>query len=179
MERGDDRAAVEPEAVDGGGELVETRRQLQVDVEPDARCLVDEERECLLERRQLGCHLAELGERALAHRAVGGPVAHLVEPVGVGQDERSAWKVEDVELDEVDAVCDRLAEGAERVLRSEVRGSAMTDPEHRAVAAVEIDHAGPLPALRDHHHASGARARACATVIAAARRETSCQNRSG
>ena len=179
MERGDDRPAVEPEAAEGGGELVQARRQLQVDVEPDLLRLVDEERERLLERRQLGRELAELVEGARTHGALGRAVAHLVEPVRVGQDERPARKIEDVELDEVDTVRDRLAKGAERVLRGEVRGSAMTDPEHRAVAAAEIDHAVPRPALRAHHQARGARTRAWATVIAAARRETSCQNRSG
>ena len=50
----------------------------------------------------------------------------------MGEDERSARKVEHVELDQVDAVLDRGAKGAERVLGREMGRAAMTDPEHGA-----------------------------------------------
>ena len=148
-------------------------------MEPELRRLVDEERKRLVERRQLGRDLAQLGERALAHRAGRGAVAHLVEPVGVGEHERPARKVEDVELDQVDALRDRRPERAQGVLRRERGGAAVGDAQHRAVAALEVDHPSPRRAARCHHQASGTSTSACATAIPAASRETSCQNCSG
>ena len=63
MDAADDGAGLEPVAHDRRGELVEPRPQLEIDVQSDLRCLVDEERERLVERRQLGSDLAELLER--------------------------------------------------------------------------------------------------------------------
>ena len=179
MERRDDGTALEPEAAERVGELVEARRQLEVDVEPDVRRLVDEELERLLERRQLGRDGAQLGQRPLPHGPVGCAVADLVEVVGVREHERPAREVENVELDEVDAVRDGFAKRVERVLRREMRRAAMPDPEHGAVSAPEVDHAALRRAARSHHQATSARTTAWATVIAAASWETSSQNRSG
>ena len=64
MERGDDGPPLDTEPAQCGGELVEAGRQLEVDVEPDSRCLVREERKRVVERRQLRRHLAQLIERA-------------------------------------------------------------------------------------------------------------------
>ena len=108
----DDRPLLEPEPAERGRQLVQARGQLQVDVETDVRGLVHEERERLLEGRKLGRDLAQLGERALAHGAVGGATAHLVEPIRVREHERPARQVEHVELDEVDALRDCCAKRA-------------------------------------------------------------------
>ncbi len=144
MVRGDDRPPLEPEPPQLGRELVEARLELQIDVEADVGRLVGEERERVVERRQLRRELAELGERPRADRARGAPVAHLVEVVGVRQHERAAREVEDVELDEVDALLDGRPEGAERVLGREVRRAAVADPQDgRAVPAAQVDHAAP------------------------------------
>jgi hypothetical protein len=53
--------------------------------------------------------------------------------------ERAAGEVEDVELDEVDAVGDGRPEGAQRVLRLDGSGAAMTDPKRPPVSAGELD----------------------------------------
>ena len=129
-----------------GRELVEPRRELQVDVQADARRLVREERERLVERRQLGRDLAELLEGARPDGAGGDAVAHLVEVIGVRDDERPARQVEDVELDEVDAELDGGAERAQRVLGLDERRAAMADPEDASVPALELDHAALLRA---------------------------------
>ncbi len=179
VERGDDRAPLEPVPVQAGRELVEPGRELQIDVKADARRLVREERECLVQRRQLGCDLTELPEGARPDGAAGDAVAHLVEVIGVRDDERPARQVEDVELDEVDAELDGSAERAQRVLRLDECSAAMADPEDASVPALELDHRALLRARRSHHHASGASRSACPTVRAAAVVETSSQNRSG
>ncbi len=93
--------------------------------------------------------------------------------------ERPARQVEHVELDEIDAVCDRFAERAEGVLGREVGRPSMTDAQHAAVARAEVDHGDRRRAARRHHQASGARTIAWPTAIAAASRDTSSQNRSG
>ena len=65
MERGDDRPPLDPEPPQRVGELVEARLELEVDVEADVGRLVGEERERLVERRQLRRDLPQLGERPL------------------------------------------------------------------------------------------------------------------
>ena len=100
--------------------------------------------------------------------------------IGMRQDERPARQVEHVELDEVDAVPDRGAKRAKRVLWREPSRAAMTDAEDRlAWLPPELDHAILRWAARRHHQASAARSSAWLTVSAAAIRETSTQNRSG
>ena len=93
--------------------------------------------------------------------------------------ERPVRQVEHVELDEVDALRDCCAKRAERVLGPEGRRAAVTDPQHLPVAPLQVDHASRRRAERSHHHESGTRTIACPTAMAAASRETSCQNRSG
>ena len=98
----DDRTSHEAVPGERGGELVEARPQLEVDVQPDPRRLVDEEGERLVERGQLGRDLAQLLERVVAYPSRRDAVADLVQVVRVGDDERSAGQVEHVELDQVD-----------------------------------------------------------------------------
>ena len=180
MVRRDDRPLVEVEPPERGRELVEACLELQVDVQADRRRLLGEERECLVERRELGRDLAQLVEPQRAHRAGLATVAHLVEVVGVSQDEGAAWEVEHVELDEVDPVLDGGTERGDRVLRRDVGRAAMPDPEHRrAVRSPELDHAAPRRTDLSHHQASGTSTSAWPTVITAARTETSSQKRSG
>ena len=179
MERGDDSASLEPEALQRGRELVEPGGELQVDVQADAPRLVREERERLVEGGQLGSDLAELLEGSRPDRAAGNAVAHFVEVVGVRDDERPARQVEDVELHEIDAELDGGAERAQRVLGLDERRTAVADPEHTPVVALELDHRAPLRATRSHHHARGASSSACPTVRTAAMVETSCHSCSG
>ena len=73
MERRHHRPPLEPEPPQRVGELVEAGRQLQVDVEPDVGRLVDEERERLVERRQLGRDLAQLVEASALTEPVAAP----------------------------------------------------------------------------------------------------------
>ena len=163
-------------AHDRSGELVEALPQLEVDVQSDAGRLVDEERERVVERRQLGSDLAQLLERERAHPARRGTVTHLLEAVGVREHERPPLEVENVELDQVDAHLDGRPERAKGVLGSERRRAAMTDAQDAAGRAVQIDHDAP-PALgtgrtrrirRIHHQAARPTTMACATTIAAA-----------
>ena len=109
-------------------------------MQPDVGRLVDEERERLVERRQLGGDLPQPLERAVAHPSRGGAVTDLVEVVRVGEDERAPAEVEHVELDQVDPCRDRSAERAQRVLRRERRGAAVPDPEHAVLRAAQLDH---------------------------------------
>ena len=109
-------------------------------MQSDAGRLVDEERERVVERRQLGSDLAELLERERAHPARRGTVTHLLEAVGVREHERPPLEVEDVELDQVDAHLDGRPERAKGVLGSERRRAAMTDAQHAAGRAVQVDH---------------------------------------
>ena len=98
----------------------------------------------------------------------------------MGQDEGAALQVEHVELDEVDPVRDGGPKGVDGVLGRDVRRASMPDPKHASpVPSAQLDHAALLFADRSHHHASGARTIAWTTVIVAASRETSSQNRSG
>ena len=120
MNAADDSAGFEPVAHDRGCELVEAPAQLEVDVESDRRCLVDEVRERLVERRQLGRDLAQLLERTRAHPAARGTVAHLLELVRVREHERPLLEVEDVELDQVNAHLDGRAERGQGVLGARV-----------------------------------------------------------
>ena len=178
--RGDDRPPLEPEPPQLGRELVEARLELQIDVEADVGRLVGEERERIGQRRELRCELVELGERPRAHGARRAPVGHLVEVVGVRQDERAERQIEDVELDEVDALLDGRPEGPDRVLGLEVRRPAVADPQDgRAVLATQLDHAPLRFATPSHHQASAPRRSACATVNPAASVDTSSQKRSG
>ena len=186
MHAADDRASFEPVAHDRRGELVEARPQLEVDVQPDVRSLVDEERERLVERRQLRSDLAQLLERERAHPASRGAVAHLVEVIGVREHERPARQVENVELDQVDAHLDRRAERAQRVLGSEGRRAAVTDAQHGTGRACRSITMRP-PSIADDGPDSGGSTTpaarpttiACATTIAAASFAVSCQNASG
>ena len=180
VERGHHGPLLDPESPKRVCELVEAPLELQVDVQADRRRLLGEERQRLVERRQVGRDLPQLGERPLPHRARRPAVAHLVEVVGVGQDEGAASQVEHVELDEIDAVRDGGSKGVDGVLGRDVRRASMTDPEHASpVSSPQLDHAALLFADRSHHHASGARTIAWTTVIVAASWETSSQNRSG
>lgn len=98
----------------------------------------------------------------------------------MGEDERPPREVENVELDEVDAVLEGRPERAQRVLRRKARRTPMSDPEDVAVAPVEVDHrATPLRVARSHHQARTASSTAWATAMPAASRETSTQNCSG
>ena len=120
-----------------------------------------------------------------AHPAARGAVAHLLEVVGVREHERPALEVEDVELDQVDAHLDGRPERAKGVLGSERRRAAMTDAEHAAGRAVQVDHDATAGAgltgrvRRTHHQAARPTTTAWATTIAAASFAVSCQNVSG
>ena len=115
----------------------------------------------------------------LADGAGRGPVAHLVEVVGVRDDERAARQVEDVELDQVDTVVDGGPERAD--VFSGAMSAAPRCPIRRtlAVDALERDHPALRPARRHHHQASAARTTAWPTVRTAAIVETSRQSCSG
>ena len=75
-----------------------------------------------------GSDLPQLLQRERAHPASRGPVAHLLQVIGVRQHERPARQVENVELDHVDAHLDRRPESVQRVLGSEGCRAAVTDP---------------------------------------------------
>ena len=119
-------------------------------------------------------------------RPARGTVAHLLEVIGVREHERPALEVENVELDQVDAHLDRRPERAKRVLGSERRRAAMTDAQHAAGRAVQVDHDAAAGAgltadgiRRTHHQAARPTTTAWATTIAAASFAVSCQNVSG
>jgi hypothetical protein len=109
--RADDRARREPVPGERVGDLVQPRRQLQIDVEADVA--LGQERETLVERRVLR---HELGRRVRDHQ-------------------RSAAGVDDVELDRVDAVHEGGFERAQCVGRREQGRPAVPDADQRPVAA--------------------------------------------
>ena len=109
VERADNRATRDAVALERGRNLVEPRRQLQVDVDDDVAPREVVQR--VVERVRVG---AELGE-------------------GVTEHEWARPRVEDVELDRVDAVLDRDLERAERVLGRKPGGAAVPDPDQLPV----------------------------------------------
>jgi hypothetical protein len=152
------------------------------------RRLLDEERERLVERRQVGRDLSERLQREATDAARRGAVADLVEVVRVGEDERAAPEVEDVELDHVDAGLDRGAKRRQGVLRRERGRASMADPKHAAERTVELDHAGlpgttldegPFRSRRSHQPEPAATRIAWATTIAEVSLDVSCQNSCG
>ena len=108
------------------GDLVEARRQLQVDV--DADVVPGQEVEGVVERRQLRGDLPQLREGALADAARGCAMADLGKVVRVREHERPVREVEHVELDRVDTACERGLERAQRVLGRDRRRAAVADP---------------------------------------------------
>ncbi len=120
-------------------ELVQARRQLEVDVQADAGRLLGEEGDRLVECRQLRSDLTELVQREVLHASARGAVAHLVEPIRVGYDERPSCERDDVELDEVDAEAHREPERAQRVLRRRFGGPAVPDDQRALATPAELD----------------------------------------
>ena len=179
MDAADDGPRLAPVPRDGGTALVEPCAQLEIDMQADARRLLDEERERLVERRQLRSHLTECRERHAAHVPGRGTVTHLVEMIGVSEHEWATTKVEHVELDQVDPHLDRRPERADRVLGGERGGTAVPDAEHpTAGRTAELDHEalrGSGPILRSHHQAASPTTIAWTTTIAAASFAVSCQ----
>src|SRR6266516_1681135 len=128
--------AVPPNRVD---ELPLVPERLHVELEADVA--PGDEFERLLERRQLGRDLPQLGQRALAHAAGRRAVADLHEVVRVREDERPIGEIEDVDLDEVDAVVDRGLERAERVLGRERGRAPVADLDDRPLASKQVHQA--------------------------------------
>ena len=181
MKAADDRPFLQPVTPDRGRELIEPGRQLQVDVEPDLGRLVDEERERVIEGREVRGHLAERLERLVPDPSGGSPVTDLVEMIGVGENERPVPEVEDIELDQVDARIDGGPKRVECVLRRQGRGAAVTDPEIRLPVTTKLDHATLRSGRRRRSPpvAMIATTTACRTTIPAASCAVSCQNASG
>jgi hypothetical protein len=118
--------------------------KLQIEMCAELPCLVREEHECLVERREVRAELSEALERPVADGSLVGTVAHLVEIVRVGDDELASLELEDVELDEIDPGGERGPKRDQGVLGRESRRSAMPDPERASVAALERDHGSGL-----------------------------------
>ena len=103
-----------PKAVSANGvdHVALALRQLQVEMDPDGRCFVHEEPECLVQRRRLRPDVLE-------------PVRH---------EERAVGACDDIELDEVDAGLDRGAERLQSVLRGEGPRSTVADAQRASVS---------------------------------------------
>ena len=108
VERADDRPLGDAVPLDRGGDLVQPRRQLQVDVQRDVA--VAKELEGLVQRRAV---VGQLVERVAEH-------------------ERPVREREHVELDRVDAVVERGLERGQRVLGRERGRAAVPDTDQRA-----------------------------------------------
>ena len=86
--RGHDRPSADAVARERRSNLVQPLVQLQVDMEADIAARRREEGQRLVERRQLGGEAAQALESQLVHAAADGSVRDLLEPVGVGDDQR-------------------------------------------------------------------------------------------
>ena len=168
VEGADDRSLDETVPLERLHQLVEARRQLQVDVQRHVSFRQEGER--VVERRELRRELLQLGERAVAHGADCRAVADLGQIVRVGEHERAAPEVEHVELDRVDPVGERHLERTKCVLGRKRRGAAVPDadqrpifPEqfHGAVGRRSSSSSPPLAAylmiIRSVTHSTGAR----------------------
>ena len=107
-------------------------------MEPDVGGLVGEEREGVVEGRQVRRDLAELVEREVAHASRRSAMAHLVEMIRVCNHERAPRQVEHVELDQMHPGARAARNGAERVLRAQSGRAAVTDAQRTVCAAVEV-----------------------------------------
>ena len=100
----------------------------------------------------------------------------------MGEHERATPQVEHVELDQVDAGCNRSPKRAEGVLGSEGSCATMADSKHVAVRTTKVDHEALRGAgliRRSHARATRATRIACATTITAVSTAVSRQKTSG
>ncbi len=148
---------------------------------PVSRRLLGEKRQRLVEGGYVRGDVAQGIERQAANASGCRSVAHLVQMIGVSDDQGPAEEIQHVELDQIDSGVDCSPKRFERVLGRKRRGTAMTDPQIRLAVASELDHASASGrrTLRSHTQATVATTIACATTIPAANRAVSCQNVSG
>ena len=133
---------------------------LQVELEADAGQPVGAERQCFVERREIGRDASQPFEIATAHAAARRAVAHFAQVVRVREDERAVGEVEDVELQHVAAELHRELERLQRVLRRQRGSAAVTDAGEPAFRATQLDQAVRLTTTTAQSSASSPRANA-------------------
>src|SRR5207247_521445 len=128
-----------------------------------------EERECLVERRQVRREATNRVECLAADASARRPVTDLAQIVRVREHERAVRERQDVELEHVAAELDRELERAQRVLRCQRRCAPVADARELAGAATKLDHATRLMTTTAQSSASTlfAKSRQSASTVSA------------